>query len=66
MSAVRHADIAARGDRRLLSHCLDWGASRPPIGKRLELALGPELANLLLCSLARRPRQTGRRGSSSP
>jgi hypothetical protein len=66
MSAVQQADIAARGDRRLLSHCLDWGASRPPIGKRLEQALGPELAELLLFALVGRPRQAGRRGSSSP
>jgi len=69
MRAVQCADIAATGDRRLLDHCLDLRGTRPPIGDRLELALGPELAELLLSALARKPRRRpaqGRRGSSSP
>ena len=68
MSALPHPDIAARGDRRLLGHCLHRFPNRPPVHKRLELALGPELTELLLFALARQPGRLGqgRRGSSSP
>jgi hypothetical protein len=58
MSATSHIDPVARGDCRLIRHCLQWPSTRPPVRKRLEVALGPELAERLLSALAgdqRRP-----------
>jgi len=52
MSATSHIDQVARGDCRLIRHCLHGPSTRPPIRKRLEIALGPELADRLLSALA--------------
>ncbi len=52
-----------RGAALLLSHCAVLSDERPPAFERLELALGGELARLLVFALTARQ---GRRGSSSP
>lgn len=54
-----------RGDERLLDHIRSLAAEeREPAQVRLERALGPELAGLLVAALV--PAVQGRRASSSP
>jgi hypothetical protein len=58
----------ARGDELLIHHCVAISGLgedvRPPARARLELALGSELAELLVGALT--PTVQGLRGSSSP
>ena len=56
-----------RGSDLLIHHCLTIGgpaAPRLPARERLELAIGDELARLLVAALV--PAAQGSRGSSSP
>jgi hypothetical protein len=56
-----------RGTALLIHHCLTIdgpSAPRLPARERLELAIGDELARLLVTALV--PAAQGRRGSSSP
>ena len=67
MEAALDSPRHTRGAEMLLHHCLALGRgeeARPPARVRLEQALGPELAQLLVRALA--PGQGRGAGSSSP